>query len=78
MRFGRASCQKHRAGRKKELAMIHTDEIALLNKKKLYKMFGFSPNLKSLPRKSLRYVQVGASTLLLNCLLYNVYIHFPL
>lgn len=76
--FGRASCQKHRGGWKKDLAMIHADEIALLNKKKLYKMFGFFPNPKSLPRKSLHYVQIGASTLLLNCLLYNVYIQFPL
>lgn len=78
MLFERASCQKHQGVWEKDLAMIHMDEIALLNKRKLYKMFGFSPNPKSLPRKSLRYVQVGASTLLLNCLLYNVYIHFPL
>lgn len=55
-----------------------TDEIALLNKKKLYKMFGFFPNPKSLPKKSLRCVQIGASKSLLNCLLYNVYIHFTL
>lgn len=41
-------------------------------------MFGFFPNPESLPRKSLRYVQIGASTSLLNCLLYNVYIHFTL
>lgn len=41
-------------------------------------MFGFFPNPKSLPKKSLRYVQIGASKSLLNCLLYNVYIHFTL
>lgn len=61
---GRGSCQEHWCEWKKDLATIHTDETALLNKKKLDKKFGFFPNPKNTPRKSLSYVQIEASKLL--------------
>lgn len=61
---GRGSCRKHSYEWKKNLATIHPDEIALLNKKKLYQKFGFFSNHKNIPRKSLSYVQIEASKLL--------------